>query len=354
MNMRSVESIIDKNARMIAETVVEKQYALQPEIWEKYGDNGREKSIRDVEYHLTYLKEALSAEAPQLFVNYTIWLKDLFSGLNFPESVLPVTLECMQAALTETLPEDISTKTAAYIDAAIRTCFDPSEKETPYILKENPHGELAGQYLDRLLKGEREDAGKLILDAVENGVPVQDIYIHVFQASQYEIGRLWHAGEVSVAQEHYCSAVTERIMSQLYPKIFNTRRIGRTYVGACVGGELHQIGARMVADFFESDGWDTFYLGANTPVSSIIEAVSQNEADILGISCTMSFHRTAAERLVKQLRNSESVPGDLKIIAGGYMFLKHPDFHKQIGTDGTASNAAEALKTAKSLIQTSA
>ncbi len=351
MSMDSVEFVIEKNAQSIAETAVARQYAVQPEIWEKYGEKGRELSIRDVKHHLVYLKEAISAESPQMFINYTIWLKDLFSGLDFPDSVLPVTLECMRDVLTERLPEDMSAKTSEYIEAALRKYFEPSRKETPYILKENPHGELAAKYLGCLLKGNRREAEKVIFDAVESGAPVQDIYLHVFQASQYEIGRLWHSGEVSVAQEHYCSAVTERIMSQLYPEIFSTRRIGRTYVGGCVGGELHQIGARMVADFFEADGWDTVYLGANAPASGIIEAAGRNKADILGISCTMSFHRSAVEKLVNELRGSRTIPKNLKIIVGGYMFLKHPDFYKEIGADGTASNAAEALETAKSLVK---
>jgi signal transduction histidine kinase len=40
-------------------------------------------------------------------------------------------------------------------------------------------------------------------------------------------------------------------------------------------------GARMVADFFELDGWDTYFLGANTPTDSILRAVEERRADIL-------------------------------------------------------------------------
>ncbi|MDZ7776615.1 MAG: hypothetical protein U5L09_13885 [Bacteroidales bacterium] len=54
-------------------------------------------------------------------------------------------------------------------------------------------------------------------------------------------------------------------MSQLYPYIFNSQRVGKSMVAATVGGELHEMGIRMVADFFEMEGWDTWYLGANAP-----------------------------------------------------------------------------------------
>ena len=103
------------------------------------------------------------------------------------------------------------------------------------------------------------------MDAIQHGTSVHDIYLHVFQRSQYEVGRLWQTNQISVGQEHLCTAATQLIMSQLYPLIFGTERKNRRIVAACVGGDLHEIGIRMVADFFEMDGWDTFYLGADVP-----------------------------------------------------------------------------------------
>ena len=72
---------------------------------------------------------------------------------------------------------------------------------------------------------------------------------------------------LSVAQEHYCTAATQLVMSQLYPRIFSTERRGRTLVAARVADDLHEIGLRMVADFFEMEGWDTFYVGATFVVN---------------------------------------------------------------------------------------
>ena len=107
---------------------------------------------------------------------------------------------------------------------------------------------------------------------------MRDVYLHVFQRSQYEIGRLWQSNQISVAQEHLCTAATQLIMSQLYPFIFGTERRNRRVVAACVGGDLHEIGIRMVADFFEMDGWDTFYLGANVPITDIVQTVIDRRA----------------------------------------------------------------------------
>ena len=58
----------------------------------------------------------------------------------------------------------------------------------------------------------------------------------------------------------------------------------------CVSDELHEIGLRIVCDFFEMEGWDTFYLGANTPTRSIIQMISDQHINLLVISETMTFH----------------------------------------------------------------
>ncbi|MDO5836135.1 MAG: B12-binding domain-containing protein, partial [Methanobacterium sp.] len=79
--------------------------------------------------------------------------------------------------------------------------------------------ELAKNYMDALLNLQRDEAGRMIIKAVEEGTDIKDIYIHVFESSQHEIGRLWQTNIITVAQEHFCTAATQMIMSQLYPYI---------------------------------------------------------------------------------------------------------------------------------------
>jgi len=225
----------------------------------------------------------------------------------------------------------------------------PAPVTPPFICDHQPLADLAKQYMNTLLQGDRNHAIRLITDAVDNGIDVKDIYFQVFQTSHYEIGRLWLQNKISVAQEHYCSAGTQMIMSQLYPHIFNTNRTGRRLVAACVEGELHQIGIRMVADFFEMEGWDTYYLGANTPGKAILQAVQNQEADILGVYLTMNFHRSTLEDLVNRVRQSETGK-KIKILVGGYIFQKTPDLWKKLEVDGWAADAREAVNAANRLL----
>jgi methanogenic corrinoid protein MtbC1 len=139
------------------------------------------------------------------------------------------------------------------------------------------------------------------------------------------------------------------IMSLLYPRIFRTKRNGRSLVSACVSSELHELGARMVADFFEMEGWDTYYLGANAPAKSIIEAIEFRQADILAISATMISNIRATEQLLQEIRASEAGK-KIKILVGGYPFNVSPNLWQKLGADAYASNALDAVTKASTLL----
>lgn len=201
---------------------------------------------------------------------------------------------------------------------------------------------LAVQYLNALLRKDRHTASRIILEATERDIPVKDIYLHVFQPVQYEIGRLWQLNRISVADEHYCTAATQLIMSQLYPLIFSSRKKGRSLIATCVNSELHEIGIRMVADFFELDGWDTYYFGANTPTESIIQAIIQHKASLLAVSATITFNVDKVRELIEAVR-AEELCRQVKIILGGHPFNADAELWQKVGADGCAADARQAV-----------
>jgi len=333
----------------LAELIVTKQYALQSELWKPYGDPGREKSVRDAGYHLSYLAEALQADDPALFCEYLAWVKVLFNGLNFPEHVLPRTLDCTRQVLAEKLSGEVRTRALELLDIGLQSLGSAPLTIPAFIAGDTPLDELARNYLEALLSGDRHRASRLILDSVQKGVSIKDIYTQVFQRSQRELGRLWQTNQISVAQEHFCTAATQMVMSQLYPYIFTGERKERRLVAACVGGELHEVGARMVADFFEMGGWDTYFLGANMPTEGIIKTVAERQADVLALSATMTFHIGKVTDIIASLRASGASPRT-RILVGGSPFNLSPELWMRVGADGYASDANTAVLEAERML----
>lgn len=339
-------TIIRDQTPALAEEVVENIYRRQRERWGSFGEEGRHKSVRDTGYHLRYLAEALAADDPALYTEYLAWVKVLFAGLNFSPSVLPDTLSEIYAVIEKSVPDSVRSEILAVLESGQKSVDSASIKTPSFIEGDREIDQLARDFLQALLNSNRRQASEMILAAVKDGVSVKDIYAQVFERSQREVGRLWQTNSISVAQEHFCTAATQMVMSQLYPYIFTGLRTGRRMVMACVGGELHEIGARMVADFFEMEGWDTYFVGANMPVASVLQSVEELQADILAISATMTFHVSQVAELIHELRKTRSKE-QTRVLVGGYPFNLAPQLWQKVGADGFARNAATALQEAE-------
>lgn len=306
----------------------------------------RQKSVRDVWYHLDHLCESLWVDDRELFANYVCWAAELFASLGFAASVLPDSLEAIRLELNQRLaPAYVETVSTYFLAASGQLA---QRVDTPCQLVETiPYHALASVYLEALLDGRRQDAMQLILEAVHNGAGVEDIYLYVFQPAQHEIGRLWQLNRITVAQEHYVTAATQFVMAQLYPYVFSVERIGARLLAASVGDELHELGIRMVADVFEMAGWDTYYIGANMPTRDLVGAVSSYRPDVLAISATLMSHLSRVGGVIDAVRQMPNPPA---ILVGGYPFNISSELWRRLGADGTAPDARRAVQVAASLL----
>ncbi len=112
-------------------------------------------------------------------------------------------------------------------------------------------------------------------------------------------------------------------------------------VATCVGGELHEIGMRMVADCFELAGWDSYYLGASVPAKDVVAAVRQRNASVLGISATIVRHIGKVSEIIALAR--AQCDQSLIILVGGYPFNVEKDLWWRVGADGMATDASGAV-----------
>lgn len=310
----------------------------------------RQAALRQVAGHLVAnLRRSLAWDKPDLFADCVGWAKAALIERGVPASALALHLEHVAAAMRRGLPDDAGRQASDVVIAALRAMPGLPDEQPALLRPGAPVSPLATLYFRALLRGDRQLASRLVLQVVEVGTPVKEIYLHVFLPTLHEIGRLWQINQISVAEEHYTTAATQLIMSQLYSYIFSSRKIGRTVVVVCVSGELHELGARMVADFFEIDGWDSYYTGANTPMNDVVQAVVERRAVVLAISATIAHHVEEVERLIGLVRSRPECD-HVKIIVGGFPFNHQPDLWRQVGADGTGHDAESAVIMANGLV----
>ncbi|MBS4060209.1 MAG: cobalamin-dependent protein [Bacteroidetes bacterium] len=172
-------------------------------------------------------------------------------------------------------------------------------------------------YFDSLISGKRNDCRIIVDGLMTDHYSVEEIYSDLFQRSLYQVGEYWERNLISVATEHMATAITENLMILLQPAIFTTERVGKKAVIATVAGEYHQVGAKMVADIFEMNGWDGFFLGGNTPGNELIRFIDENKPDVIGLSLTIYFNFPVLISGIKQIRHYFD---DTPLIVGGQAF----------------------------------
>jgi len=173
------------------------------------------------------------------------------------------------------------------------------------------------KYLEALLGGNRRECHSIVKNLLKTDIDVKDLYVHLFQRALYKVGELWESNKISVATEHVATAITEGVLSLVYPKIFDAEHSGKSAIIACVPNEYHQIGAKMVADTFELNGWDGHFVGADTPIDDLMDKIEEIKPDVLGISLSIYFNMPQLENMITQVRSDFT---DIPIWVGGQAF----------------------------------
>lgn len=205
---------------------------------------------------------------------------------------------------------------------------------------------LKNSYYNALISGNLQLASELILNAVSSDrIDIKRIYTEVFESSLIEIGQQWDMNIIDIYQEHYFSNSTQLIMSQLFSHFHTSEKNEHSIVSLSTSGDSHNIGIRMVTDFFEMDGWNTYFLGSDVPTQNVIKAIKERKADIVAISCTIPYYLNSVKFLIIAIRNLKEL-SNVKIIVGGRLFNRYRSLWKSVGADGYSSNADGAVKVA--------
>ncbi len=172
-------------------------------------------------------------------------------------------------------------------------------------------------YLQALLAGRRAECSAVVRELLDDGIDLRTLYTDLFTRTMYRVGELWATHRITVANEHLATAITESLLNLAYPAVFSTARKGKKIVIGCCDQEFHQIGAKMVADIFELNGWDSYFLGANMPLADLQALIDDISPDMVGFSVSLPRNVNHLQRYIEEVRSTFT---DLPVLVGGYAF----------------------------------
>lgn len=209
--------------------------------------------------------------------------------------------------------------------------------------------DLRRRFLAAQLAGDRRTAIALVSEArTLANVPPGGIRAHVIGAAQKEIGRLWQRNEISIAQEHMATAISQLALAELFRHEALPERNGRKVVVACVDGELHEFPARLVADELDVAGFDVRFLGASVPLEALMSFIAREDPDLLVISATMAFHVDAVREAVGRVRR---IAPHLPVAIGGQVCEWVDSLGRELEADIAGCDASELVRAAKALLK---
>jgi MerR family transcriptional regulator, light-induced transcriptional regulator len=298
---------------------------------------------------LAALAAAVEDGAPELFAAQVGWTRDAYLARARSVAVLRGALSRLREVLEESLPAPAWAELPTYFERAMGELSLSPALEASALPGAHAHGPLALEYVSALVAGDEQRAVALVLDALGAGqLGVREALDSVLVPAQRELGRLWHQGVIGVAEEHFGSVVTGKVLARAMTHAPPLETNGSTVIVASVAGDSHDLGVRMVAAFFELDGWRSICLGGNTPLEDLVEFVARFDGDLVALGATLGAQREVAARTVEALRAAR--PGQ-RVLVGGAAFGGDPALWRRVGADGYASSAAEAVEVGRRLVR---
>lgn len=201
-------------------------------------------------------------------------------------------------------------------------------------MSRDPAGANYQQALDRYLAAQLSGDASVALghlnELIDAGVSPSEIRTRIVREAQHEIGRLWQADRITVAQEHAATAVGQVALAHLFGRSHFAARRGVAITVACVPGELHDFPARLLADELEVAGFDVDFLGIDVPAAALLSHLERRHPRLLALSVTMLFNCAALRDVIRAVRAKWPV---LPIAIGGSGLRETPDPLREFDAD---------------------
>ncbi len=136
----------------------------------------------------------------------------------------------------------------------------------------------------RIIDGERAGL-EADLDAALAQRPALEIVNDVLLDGMKTVGELFGSGQMQLPFVLTSAEVMKASVAYLEPHMERTAEVGKgRIVLATVKGDVHDIGKNLVDIILSNNGYDVVNIGIKQPISSIVAAAEENDADVIGMS----------------------------------------------------------------------
>lgn len=191
---------------------------------------------------------------------------------------------------------------------------------------------------------------ELTQQALQENVNVESILAEALIPAMTIVGQRYEKNEIFVPEMLFSAKAMKAGLELIKPLLLEGSDLilGKVIVGT-VQGDLHDIGKNLVCMMLEGAGFQIEDLGINVPAPKFLEAAKKEPKALIGMSALLTVTMKNMKGVIELLRANGL---NNKVFIGGAPVT--PGFAQEIGAEGYAKNANQAVHEAKRLLGVSA
>jgi len=206
------------------------------------------------------------------------------------------------------------------------------------------------QLAEAVINGDEEAAKSLAAEIVKSGADRLEAIERYLSPAMQRVGEKFEKGEyfltnLMLSAEAMKSATA--ILTADMDKESRGRLKGETkgvVVVGTVAGDIHDIGKNILSLLLQANGFEVHDLGKDVSTMNFVEKAQEVNAGIIALSSLMTTTRPAQKDVIELLK-AMGVRDRYVVMVGGAPTTN--EWAKEIGADGWAETAEEAVRVAE-------
>ena len=197
---------------------------------------------------------------------------------------------------------------------------------------------------ENLQRGKAKIVKELVQQAIDEGIPAQQILDEGLVAGMNVIGEKFKNNEVFVPEVLVAARAMSKGAMLLKPLLAaeGVKASGKVCIGT-VQGDLHDIGKNLVKMMFEGKGLEVIDLGTDVDPETFIRTAIDEDCQIIACSALLTTTMGVMKEVV-EAAEAAGIRDQVKIMIGGAPVTQV--FCDQIGADAYTPDAASAAEKA--------
>ncbi|MCP5074839.1 MAG: cobalamin-binding protein [Rhodobacteraceae bacterium] len=196
---------------------------------------------------------------------------------------------------------------------------------------------------DSVIDGEDEDCVQLVNDGLESGVDPLEAVEKGLAKGINQVGVDFGAGVIFLPELAMAADTMKKGAAILDEKIRESgakRMSHGTIVIGTIKGDIHDIGKSVVAAVLQANGYNVVDIGIDVDIDTFIQALKDNNADVLGMSTLLTLPLMTMGEVIEKLKEV-GMRDTIKVIVGGCPVTQ--EFADEIGADAVGFDAQDAV-----------